>query len=103
MSSPKSSGTLLGRLPLNRKRKRLPKCRDTFENESNVESSSDREEEEEEEKFLRMAVKIQTPKRATTTLKTTVRKQKVVALKRLQPYTLKIPVKILRTLMCTGH
>ena len=77
MSSPKSSGTLLGRLPLNRKRKRLPKCRDTFENESNVESSSDREEEEEEEKFLRMAVKIKTPKRATTTLKTTVRKQKV--------------------------
>ena len=102
MSSPKSSGTLLRRLPLNRKRKRLPKCRDTFENESNVKSSSDREEEE-EETFLRMAVKIKTPKRATTTLKTTVRKQKVVALKRLQPYTLKIPVKILRTLMCTGH
>ena len=102
MSSPKSSGTLLGRLPLNRKRKRLPKCRDTFENESNEESSSDREEEE-EETFLRMAVKIKTPKRATTTLKTTVRKQKVVALKRLQPYTLKIPVKILRTLMRTGH
>ena len=50
-----------------------------------------------------MAVKIKTPKRATTTLKTTVRKQKVVALRRLQPYTLKIPVKILRTLMCTGH
>ena len=68
MSSPESSGTLLGRLPLNRKRKRLPKCIDTFENESNVESSSDREEEE-EEKFLRMAVKIKTPKRATTTLK----------------------------------
>ena len=83
-------------------RKRLPKCRDTFENESNVKRSSDREEEE-EETFLRMAVKIKTPKRATTTLKTTVRKQKVVALKRLQPYTLKIPVKILRTLMRTGH
>ena len=28
--------------------------------------------------FLRMAVKLKTPKRATTTLKTTVRKQKVI-------------------------
>ena len=33
--------------------------------------------------FLRMAVKLKTPKRATTTLKTTVRKQKVIAMKRL--------------------
>ena len=33
--------------------------------------------------LLRMAVKLKTPKTATTTLKTTVRKQKIIALKRL--------------------
>ena len=50
-----------------------------------------------------MAVKMKTPKRATTTLKTKVRKQKVVALKRPPPFTLKISVNIARPLMCTGH
>ena len=53
--------------------------------------------------LLRMALKLKTPKRATTTLKTTVRKQKVVALKRPPPFTLKVPVNIVRTLMSTGH
>ena len=53
--------------------------------------------------LLRMALKLKTPKRATTTLKTTVRKQKVVALKRQPPFTLNVPEKILRTPMCTGH
>ena len=53
--------------------------------------------------LLRMAVKLKTPKRATTTLKTTVRKQKVIAMKRPPPFTLKIPVNIERILMCTGH
>ena len=53
--------------------------------------------------FLRMAVKLKTPKRATTTLKTTVRKQKVIAMKRPPPFTQKIPVNIVRILMCTGH
>ena len=52
---------------------------------------------------MRMAVKMKTPKGATTTLKTTLRKQKVVALKRPPPFTLKIAVKIARTLICTGH
>ena len=52
---------------------------------------------------MRMAVKLKTPKRATTTLKTTVRKQKVVALKRPPPFTLKISVNIVRILMYTGH
>ena len=52
---------------------------------------------------LRMAVKLKTPKRATTTLKTTVRKQKVIAMKRPPPFTQKIPVNIVRILMCTGH
>ena len=42
-------------------------------------------------------------KRATTTLRTTVRKQKVVALKHPPPLILKVPENILRTLMCTGH
>ena len=42
-------------------------------------------------------------KRATTTLKTTVRKQKVVALERPPPFTLKVPVNIAKTLMCTPH
>ena len=53
--------------------------------------------------FLRMAVKLKTPKRETTTLKTTVKKQKVVALKSPPSFTLKVPVNIVRTLMCTGH
>ena len=53
--------------------------------------------------FLRMVVKLKTPKRQTTTLKTTVKKQKVVALKRPPSFTLKVPVNIVRTLMCTGH
>ena len=53
--------------------------------------------------FLRIAVKLKTPKRETTTLKTTVKKQKVVALKRPPSFTLKVPVNIVRTLMCTGH
>ena len=53
--------------------------------------------------LLRMAVKLKAPKRAKTTMKTTVRKQKEVALKSPPPFTLKIPVNIVRTLMCTGH
>ena len=53
--------------------------------------------------LLRMVLKL-TPKRATTTLKTTtVRKHKVVALKRPPPFTLKIPVNIVRILKCTEH
>ena len=50
-----------------------------------------------------MAMKMKTPKRGTTTLKTIVRKQKVVALKRLPLFTLKISVNIARYLMCTEH
>ena len=53
--------------------------------------------------LLRMVLKM-TPKRATTTLKTTtVRKHKVVALKCPPPFTLKIPVNIVRILKCTEH
>ena len=53
--------------------------------------------------LLRMALKLKAAKRATTTLKTIVRKQKVVALKRPPPFTLKVPVNIAKTLMCTPH
>ena len=53
--------------------------------------------------LLRMALKLKPPKTATTTLKTTVRKQKVEAVKRPPPFTLKVPVNIVRTLMCKGH
>ena len=42
--------------------------------------------------LLKMAVKLKALKRATTTLKTTVKKQKVVALKLPPPFTLKVPV-----------
>ena len=53
--------------------------------------------------LLRTVLKL-TPKRVTATLKTTtVRKQKVVALKRPPPFTLKIPVNIVRILKCTEH
>ena len=47
-------------------------------------------------------VKLKTPERATTTLKTTVRKQKVIVMKRPPPFTPKFPVNIVRILMCTG-
>ena len=53
--------------------------------------------------LLRMAVKLKASKRATTTLKTTVKKQKVVDLKRPPPVTLKVLVNIVRTLMCRKH
>ncbi|CAH3199028.1 unnamed protein product [Porites evermanni] len=53
--------------------------------------------------LLRMALKLRAPRRATTTLKTTVRKQKVVALRRPPPFTLKVHVNIAKTLMCTRH
>ena len=53
--------------------------------------------------LLRMAFKLEAPKRATKTLKTIVRKQKVVAVKRPPPFTLKVPVNIAKTLMCTRH
>ena len=42
----------------------------------------------------RMVLKLKAPKRATMTLKTTVRNQKIVALKRPPPFTLKVPVNI---------
>ena len=48
--------------------------------------------------LLKMAVKS-----AKTTVKTTVRKQKEVAMKSSPPFTLKIPMNIVRTLMCTWH
>ena len=54
-------------------------------------------------RLLRMALKLKAPKRAATTMKTTVRKQKVVALKRPPPFTLKVPVNFARTLMCAGN
>ena len=53
--------------------------------------------------ILRMAMKLKVPKTATTTLKTTVGKQKVVAPKLPPPFTLNVLVNIVRTLMCTGH
>ena len=53
--------------------------------------------------LLRMALKLKTPKRATTTPKTIVRKQKVIALKRPPPFILKVPVNIAKILMCTRH
>ena len=50
-----------------------------------------------------MALKLKAPKRATTTRKTIVRKHKVVALKRPPLFTLKVPVNIAKTLICTRH
>ena len=44
-------------------------------------------------------MKLKAPKRATTTLKTIVKKQKVVDLKRPPPFTLKVPVNIAKTLV----
>ena len=50
--------------------------------------------------LLRMALKLKTSKRATTTPKMTVRKQKVVALKRPPPFTMKILVNNAKTPEC---
>ena len=77
----------------------------------NVENTSDNESNNEERRLkirrrkwlLRMALKLKAPETTATTLKTTVRKQKVVALKRPPPFTVNVPVNIVRTLMCTGH
>ena len=74
--------------------------KNTSDNESNnEESSSDIENQEEEEEVA----SANAPKRATTTLKTTVRKQKVEALKRPPPFTLNVHVNIAKTLICTRH
>ena len=74
------------------------------ENKSNnEESSSDIEIRRRKKWLLRMAVKLKAPKKATTILKTTFKKQRIVALKRPPHFTLKVPVNIVRTLMCTGH
>ena len=65
-----------------------------------------KDEKEEEEVASENVVEVDSQElaRATTTLKTiTVRKQKVVALKCPPPFTLKIPVNIVRILKCTQH
>ena len=74
------------------KEKGYRNAENTSENESNSEGSSSHIENQEEEVAPRMVLKLKAPKRATTTLKTTVRKQKVVALKRPPPFTLNVPV-----------
>ena len=72
------------------KEKGYRNAENTSENESNSEGSSSHIENQEEEVAPRMVLKLKAPKRATMTLKTTVRKQKVVALKRPPPFTLKV-------------
>ena len=69
------------------------------ENKSNVGSSSERKEEE----MASVSGSEAEDTRRATTLKTTVRKQKVIALKRPLPSTLKILMNIVRILMCVGH
>ena len=85
------------------KEKGYRNAENTSENESNNEGSSSHIENQEEEVASRMVLQLKAPKRATMTLRTTDRKQKVVTLKRRPPFTLKVPVNIAWTLMCTGH
>ena len=85
------------------KEKGYRNAKNTSENESNNEGSSSHIENQEEEVASRMVLQLKAPKRATMTLRTTDRKQKVVTLKRPPPFTLKVPVNIAWTLMCTGH
>ena len=85
------------------KEKGYRNAENTSENESNNEGSSSHIENQEEEVASRMVLQLKAPKRATMTLKTTVTNQKVVALKRPPPFTLKVPVNIAWTSMCTGH
>ena len=60
-------------------------------------------EEEEDEVVCENGSEAEGTQESETTMKTTLRTQKEVALKSPQPFTLKIPVNIVRTLMCTGH
>ena len=76
------------------KEKSYRNAEDTSENESNNEGSSSHIENQEEEVASRMVLQLKAPKRATMTLRTTDRKQKVVTLKRPPPFTLKVPVNI---------
>ena len=87
------------------KEKGYQNVKNTSDNESNNEESSSHIENKKRRRkcLLRRALKLKAPKRATTTLKTTVRKQKVVALKRPPPFTLKVHVNIAKILMCTRH
>ena len=106
VTKPRALNTFLERLIKNKKllsdliekEKGYRDGENASKNKSNVESLSDGEEEG-EEIVLRMVVKPRRPKKVTTT----VRKQKVLALKRRPSFTLKIPVNIVRILMCTGH
>ena len=87
------------------KEKGYQNVKNASDNESNnEESSSDIENRKRRRKWLlRRVLKLKAPKKLTTTLKTTVRKQKVVALKRPPPFTLKVHVNIAKILMCTRH
>ena len=89
------------------KEKGYQNVENTSDNESNNEESSsdiENQEEEEEEMASENGVEAEGTQESDNDIgKTTVRKQKVVALKRLPPFTLKVPVNIVRTLMCNGH
>ena len=76
------------------KEKSYRNAEDTSENESDNEGSSSHIENQEEEVASRMVLQLKAPKRATMTLRTTDRKEKVVTLKRPPPFTLKVPVNI---------
>ena len=73
-----------------------------LENESNVESSSDREEEGKEIASANGSEAKDTHESDNDT-ENESQKQTILALKCPPPWTLKIPVNIVRTLMCTGH
>ena len=77
----------------------------TSDNESNnEESSSDIENQEEEEEVAsENGVETEGTQENDNDTEMIVRKQKVVALKRPPPFTLKVPVDIAKTLMCTPH
>ena len=84
-----------------RKGKRLPKCGKYFRERERIHRILKIR--RRRKWLLRMAVNLKAPKIATTTLKTTVKKQKVVVLKRPPLFTLKVPVNIVRTFMCREH
>ena len=77
----------------------------TSDNENNNEkSSSDMENQDEDEEVgSENGVEAEGIQESATTMKTTVRKQQVLTLKRPPPFILKVPVNIARTLRCIGH
>ena len=86
------------------KEKGYQNAENTYANESSSDIEEEGEEEQEEEvAYSENDSEAEDTQESDNDTEKTVRKEKVVILKRPPPFTLKVPVNIVRTLMCTGH